>query len=746
MRVKNSNRIYNNIFFSMTITVAITIFILSSILYANFEQIALSLIYSSSRDNLTQVSHSVDFMTKIAKSLAQQIYYDPKITQLLFFSSQAMQETDALQQLDNYRYSNTSFINSIYVYSRKSDDLYLSLPSNSNAVQNVNELYDKGMASILDNIGRYKRFEVIPRRVPVPVGSRNTIYETNAYSFIYYESVTGGKPDGAVILNISEEWIHDTMNSLNNDPVQNTFIINNKGVMLSSTKTENMLTDISQESYIKRVLASGKANGYIVENVKQVNSLVTYVTLAPTNWKFIMVTPYGNVVGKIKNMQYYTIIIGFVILFAGLLSSLLMTKKIYKPIDSVLQKLNSLKKEKQENTGTLKQEFLRSLLQGKIDNETGPVKSKFDRFDIKLNAEDGFIIFILRIDRYADFCNKYNHSDRSLFKFAIGNISSEICSGYFRSESIDAGEDHVAVLANINTDISPEYGQIQDEIAHNIYEMVKTHLDISLSITVSSAGNAITEISRIYNEAIEYSNCRLFKGHGCIMHVKDDTAAHPKEYVYPAGKEEQLINRLMLGKILDVKEVYKEIIHSASDYSYAAFNIALLRVFSTVNAAIINLSKSNAFTLNYNSDTFLKELNRLETIEEINDRFFKLFEYVTVCINDRKASKHDDLLNRINLFICDKYADSSLCLNTIADHMDMSPVYLGRLFKNLTLKSIGDYINAYRMTVAKELLEKTGYSINDIAEKTGVLNTSHFYTIFKQEYGVTPNEYRKACK
>ena len=51
------------------------------------------------------------------------------------------------------------------------------------------------------------------------------------------------------------------------------------------------------------------------------------------------------------------------------------------------------------------------------------------------------------------------------------------------------------------------------------------------------------------------------------------------------------------------------------------------------------------------------------------------------------------------------------------------------------------YIQQYRVNKAKELLIKTGASIEDIAVAVGFANSSYFCKVFKSITGVTPSEF-----
>ena len=47
------------------------------------------------------------------------------------------------------------------------------------------------------------------------------------------------------------------------------------------------------------------------------------------------------------------------------------------------------------------------------------------------------------------------------------------------------------------------------------------------------------------------------------------------------------------------------------------------------------------------------------------------------------------------------------------------------------------------MEHAAELLRGTHLSVTEIAAACGIENSSYFYTLFKKQFGMTPNEYKR---
>lgn len=74
----------------------------------------------------------------------------------------------------------------------------------------------------------------------------------------------------------------------------------------------------------------------------------------------------------------------------------------------------------------------------------------------------------------------------------------------------------------------------------------------------------------------------------------------------------------------------------------------------------------------------------------------------------------------------------------------LSQSYFRYLFKQITQKTWGEYIQRLRLAKAAELLQKRkDLRIIDICYGVGYNNISHFNRIFRQETGVSPSEFRK---
>jgi len=85
----------------------------------------------------------------------------------------------------------------------------------------------------------------------------------------------------------------------------------------------------------------------------------------------------------------------------------------------------------------------------------------------------------------------------------------------------------------------------------------------------------------------------------------------------------------------------------------------------------------------------------------------------------------------------------TVTVSGLADLCNYTPFYFIKLFKSAMGYSPYEYLTKYRISVAKELLITTDYSIDKIADAVGMKNPSAFFASFKKYESMTPLKYRQ---
>ena len=107
-----------------------------------------------------------------------------------------------------------------------------------------------------------------------------------------------------------------------------------------------------------------------------------------------------------------------------------------------------------------------------------------------------------------------------------------------------------------------------------------------------------------------------------------------------------------------------------------------------------------------------------------------------------KAEK-PELLDRIMAYIEAQYS-APLSVSEIAKKFFVSSSTVSHLFKQKIGVSFYQYVTQRRLIAGKLLIEQ-GQPMEAAAAQTGFSTYSGFYRAFKQEFGISPRQYRKLC-
>jgi len=740
---KKSNNIHKKIFISLILVMIVTILILSTGLYMNFEKIVQSEIFASEKSSLSQVSYSVDTVVEYLKYLSLQIYVDKQLTSLIYYSNPDIEDIDKgltkLAGIGNVM----SFIQSIHIYNSLTGQFYSSGQAVKDKISDKNNYIDQDTLNIINTYKKSKLNVPIPRNIPLTYINSKLI-RSPGYTYIFTEtSKEISKIENAIIINLSKSWLEDKISQLGKDEKNNTLIMDDSGIVVVGSKRYPMLTDISNEQFANSLLHLDKSSGYFISKVESEKSLVIYYKLDSLNWILVRVIPYSSIAEKINLVKLKTIILCLFILIGGLVASLFMSKSLYNPINKLVMKLSSFEREKNDSE---KQNLLKNIVLGGKTLKVSELKTQFDSLKVDLIPSKKCVLILVMIDQFLEFCNKYSLADRNLLKFAITNIASEKLSEDYVCAAIDTESDCITIILNAKDTQEIQLNDTFKELLKNIQELIRQYINLSVSMVVSSSEKDIFHIRELYEQVKSAAYYRYYYGHNCLVFYRDINDQKNIDFLNLVNKEKVLVEELLAGKVDHAKLVFNEILKGTEAFSLPMLIMLLTHIAFSMNIALETMKKNSGLNLDYNLNGLIADLNRIETIEEIDCLFTRLFDAISEEIKEKKNAKHDDLINRVIDYINKNYILKELSLEHIADIFEMSPAYLGRLFKKVTSLSIVDHISDVRMEKAKEMIISTNLNMNEIADRTGFTSLQYFYRVFKKTFGATPVELKQKIR
>ena len=187
-----------------------------------------------------------------------------------------------------------------------------------------------------------------------------------------------------------------------------------------------------------------------------------------------------------------------------------------------------------------------------------------------------------------------------------------------------------------------------------------------------------------------------------------------------------------------------------------------------VNAMIGNIPEFKSINKLFNNWKRGMVFNNIKNNEEI----FKLMQEINEGDNYKRITLFFDLLNLLEMdnrfdfiasagyvnsislpkgrlekvydFSINNFSDSSICLDNVAESINMNKAAFCRYFKKITHKTYFQFLNEIRIgNACKILLEDENKSITDVAFLSGFNNMSNFNRQFKIIMGQSPRAFLK---
>lgn len=115
--------------------------------------------------------------------------------------------------------------------------------------------------------------------------------------------------------------------------------------------------------------------------------------------------------------------------------------------------------------------------------------------------------------------------------------------------------------------------------------------------------------------------------------------------------------------------------------------------------------------------------------------------YADSLSSQKPLSRAEELTGRF-LSLVDQCCHEHHDIKWYADELHLTPTYVANVVKQVTGSTAGDCINEILIRKAKSLLLTSTFSVQEISDRLGFQNQSHFGTFFRRAVGVSPKAFR----
>lgn len=137
----------------------------------------------------------------------------------------------------------------------------------------------------------------------------------------------------------------------------------------------------------------------------------------------------------------------------------------------------------------------------------------------------------------------------------------------------------------------------------------------------------------------------------------------------------------------------------------------------------------------------LRSLLRFDSINVLLEHIAALCRLICAQILQSRSAT-TALVESVRKYI-DEHYGSHITLQVLAELFHVNASYLSQIFKRQIGVGVNRYLRGARLSAAKRMLAGTDGRLSDICMQCGFSDYVHFSKTFKEEFGLSPSDYRK---
>lgn len=275
----------------------------------------------------------------------------------------------------------------------------------------------------------------------------------------------------------------------------------------------------------------------------------------------------------------------------------------------------------------------------------------------------------------------------------------------------------------------------------HVHENVINH---QLTAVLSAAAEGDVEIKNIKEHLSRVSADNRFS----FVYVQENERLSMSRIEQRYAVENEILQAVALGNLSQARKVFGKMFDQDVVERYSPSIHAQKKSLITMNTLFrksIEQAGVHPYYLDEISYRFFQKIdlvtNRREQAALLNEMLSEYCEYARNYSVEKYSPIVQKAINCIHLNIA-----NNISLKDIAQTLEITPNHLARLFSKETGKTVVEYINHARVTMAANRLKQSRDSVAEIAAAVGFADTNYFSRMFKKYIGCSPSDYRTNSK
>jgi len=298
-------------------------------------------------------------------------------------------------------------------------------------------------------------------------------------------------------------------------------------------------------------------------------------------------------------------------------------------------------------------------------------------------------------------------------------LSENIGTGYIKAMMLESGLGIIEYNCNFNMDVEIQFVK---DFTHPLKFLYCTQGEFDHRFS----NEDILHDLREYQQAIVAS--KDYNGHVIRFQKEKDINLYSLEM----DRDRFMLNDECSSELIksELNEIFGDVLAKKSFYHEGYYSLELAEIFDEIKNFNDNYFLRTIFMISCGYQLLGKQIVQYQDDLNNEDNRHVLRQYEVSKVREAVQYIHQNI-------------EKTNTINEICRHVGLTEAKLQEGFKILYNSTINNYINDIRLNLASQLLRSTNFNISEIVYKVGLTSRSYFSKIFKEEYQMTPTEYRQ---
>ncbi|OHD81243.1 MAG: hypothetical protein A3J97_05660 [Spirochaetes bacterium RIFOXYC1_FULL_54_7] len=289
-------------------------------------------------------------------------------------------------------------------------------------------------------------------------------------------------------------------------------------------------------------------------------------------------------------------------------------------------------------------------------------------------------------------------------------------------------------------------GQVEEvlkETVSNIFGVGKSN-GLGMTISTGPTVDTLTQLPASYKNALLTLSGKFFSGGNRILYhsrVEQDLQAENLDFFDISGFRQALTFADKKTCMAELRNL-RAMILAQDKTPKLVLQLLCFNIFFECKKAIQELGAEINDILQ-DPFSFFHDIVSLSSGEALFDRLEALLSLILDYHDTVRLNQYSCDIDKAKKFIKSNYKDVTLCLKSMAEHVNVSACHFSVIFKKKTGVTYIQYLTDIRINRAKELLLNSDMKVYEVAFEVGYENPTYFSTLFKKLTGIPPADYRR---